>query len=122
MNMKFFRIILMLGLAVGVQAQTTITVDANGQGDYTTIQAAVNAVAEGAEATIYVKAGIYEEMVKVGTRQKPSTKKISLIGEGMDNTIITAANGKNTIGSGKDVRDYATLAVLPPTSMRKMYV
>ena len=63
MNMKFFHIILMLGLAVGVQAQTTITVDANGQGDYTTIQAAVNAVAEGAEATIYVKAGIYEEMV-----------------------------------------------------------
>lgn len=114
MNTKFFHIILMLGLAVGVQAQTTITVDANGQGDYTTIQAAVNAVAEGAEATIYVKAGIYEEMVKVGTRQKPSTKKISLIGEGMDNTIITAANGKNTIGSGKDVRDYATLAVFAP--------
>ena len=32
----------------------------------------------------------------------------------MDKTIITAANGKNNIGSGKDVRDYATLAVFAP--------
>ena len=114
MNNKFFCISLMLGLMVCANAQNVITVDASGNGDYTTVQAAVNAVAEGAEATIYVKAGTYEEMVKVGTRQKPSTKKISLIGEGMDKTIITAANGKNTIGSGKDVRDYATLAVFAP--------
>ena len=61
-----------------------------------------------------VKAGTYEGMVKVGKRTKASTKRISLIGEGMDKTIITAANGKNNIGSGKDVRDYATLAVFAP--------
>ena len=96
MNNRIFCISLILGLVVGAGAQNTITVDASGNGDYTTIQAAVDAVAEGTEATIYVKAGTYEGMVKVGTRQKPSTKKISLIGEGMDKTIITAANGKNT--------------------------
>ena len=100
MNNKIFCISLMLGLMVCANAQNVITVDASGNGDYTTVQAAVDAVAEGTEATIYVKAGTYEGMVKVGTRQKPSTKKISLIGEGMDNTIITASNGKNTIGSG----------------------
>ena len=92
-------------------AQRTITVSQDDSGDYKTIQAAIDAVAEGEEATILVKAGTYEGLVKVGTRQKTSTKRISLIGEGMDETIITSSDGKNTIGSGKDVRDYATLAV-----------
>ena len=32
----------------------------------------------------------------------------------MDKTIITAANGKNNIGNGKDVRDYATLGIFAP--------
>ena len=101
-------------MATIVWAQKSYTVSKDGSGDYTTIQDAINAVSEGEEATIHIKAGTYEGMVKVGTRQKASTKKISLIGEGMDKTIITAANGKNTIGNGKDVRDYATLAVFAP--------
>ena len=95
-------------------AQKLLTVSKDGSGDYTTVQAAIDAVAEGETATIMVKAGTYEGMVKVGLRTKPSTKCISLIGEGMDKTIITAANGKNNIGSGKDVRDYATLGVFAP--------
>lgn len=101
--------VMLVSMAMGVQAQTVLTVAQDDSGDYSTIQDAINAVAEGAEATIKVKAGTYEGMVKVGTRQKASTKKISLIGEGMDKTIITAAYGKNNIG-GKDVRDYATVA------------
>lgn len=36
------------------------------------------------------------------------------MGEGMDKTIITAANGKNNIGNGKDLRDYATLGIFAP--------
>ena len=106
--------LLAAGMALSAWAQKTFTVSKDGSGDYTTIQAAIDAVAEGEEATIMVKAGTYEGMVKVGKRTKASTKRISLIGEGMDKTIITAANGKNNIGSGKDVRDYATLAVFAP--------
>ena len=106
--------LLAVGMALSSWAQKTLTVSKDGSGDYTTIQAAIDAVAEGEEATIMVKAGTYEGMVKVGKRTKASTKRISLIGEGMDKTIITAANGKNNIGSGKDVRDYATLAVFAP--------
>ena len=101
-------------MALSTWAQKLLTVSKDGSGDYTTVQAAIDAVAEGETATIMVKAGTYEGMVKVGLRTKPSTKCISLIGEGMDKTIITAANGKNNIGSGKDVRDYATLAVFAP--------
>ena len=107
-------LVLMTAFAIGTFAQRTITVAKDGTGDYATVQAAVDAVAEGEEATIEVKAGTYEEMVKIGTRQKASTKKISLIGEGADKTIITAANGKNTIGNGKDVRDYATVGIFAP--------
>ena len=106
--------LLAIGMALSAWAQKTFTVSKDGSGDYTTVQAAVDAVAEGETATIMVKAGTYEGMVKVGLRTKPSTKCISLIGEGMDKTIITAANGKNNIGSGKDVRDYATLGVFAP--------
>ena len=101
-------------IAMSTFAQKTITVAKDGSGDFSTIQAAVDAVMEGEEAVIQIKAGTYEGMVKIGTRQKVSTKKISLIGEGMDKTVITAANGKKTIGGGKDVRDYATLAVFAP--------
>ena len=113
MKRKIF-MLLAAGMALSAWAQKTFTVSKDGSGDYTTIQAAIDAVAEGEEATIMVKAGTYEGMVKVGKRTKASTKRISLIGEGMDKTIITAANGKNNIGSGKDVRDYATLAVFAP--------
>ena len=115
MNMKRQILILLALVAmVAAKAQKTLVVAQDGSGDYTTIQEAVDAVAEGEEATIQMKAGTYEGIVKIGTRQKASTKKIALIGEGMDKTIITAANGKNTIGNGKDVRDYATLGVFAP--------
>ncbi len=113
MKKNLFTLLAVL-MAVNTYAEQKLTVSKDGSGDYTTIQSAIDAVAEGAEATIHIKAGTYQEMVKVGTRQKPSAKKISLIGEGMDNTVIQAGNGKNTIGSGKDVRDYATLAVFAP--------
>ena len=106
--------LLAIGMTLSTWAQKLLTVSKDGSGDYTTVQAAIDAVAEGETATIMVKAGTYEGMVKVGLRTKPSTKCISLIGEGMDKTIITAANGKNNIGSGKDVRDYATLGVFAP--------
>ena len=112
------RQILVLAMAfvasVTMKAQTTLVVAQDGSGDYTTVQDAINAVEEGTEATIKVKAGTYEGMVKVGTRTAHSTKKIAIIGEGMEKTIITAANGKNTIGNGKDLRDYATLGIFAP--------
>ena len=112
MNMKRQVLILMALVAVVVaKAQKTMVVAQDGSGDYTTIQAAVDAAVADEENIIQVKAGIYESIVKVGTRQQKLAKNISLIGEGADKTIITAAYGKNNIGSGKDVRDFATLGI-----------
>ncbi len=104
-------LVLICMMVTGTYAQKTITVAKDGTGDYATIQAAVDAAKDSEATVIRVKAGIYEEMVKIGTTRKMSTKQISLIGDGMNKTVITAANGKKTIGSGKDVRDYATLGV-----------
>ncbi len=59
----------------------------DGSGDYTTIQAAINAAPDVAQkrVTIYVKNGVYHEKVVV-----PSWKtKITLTGQSKDSTIIT---------------------------------
>ena len=53
-------------VAFSAWAQKTLTVSKDGSGDYTTVQAAIDAVAEGETATIMVKAGTYDEMVKQG--------------------------------------------------------
>lgn len=62
-------------MAMSAFAQKTITVAKDGSGDYATIQAAVDAVMEGEEAVIQIKAGTYEGMVKIGTRQRPRRKR-----------------------------------------------
>ena len=111
MKKQVVTMMLMCVTAMGAFAQKTMTVAKDGSGDYTTIQAAVDAAAEGAETVIKVKAGTYAEKVSIGSRRKASTKRITMMGDGMDKTIITAAYGKKNIGNGKDVRDYATLAV-----------
>ena len=93
MNNKIFCISLMLGLAIGAGAQNTITVDANGHGDYTAIQAAVDAAPDNAETTIYIKNGTYDENVNIGSKTSSSSKRLSLIGESRDGTVITSSKG-----------------------------
>jgi len=63
-----------------------ITVDKNGEGDYTTIQEAVSNAQEG--STIYIKTGTYNEIINI-------KKNINLIGEDKDKTIINPISEKN---------------------------
>lgn len=75
----------------------TLTVDQNGQGDFTKVQDAINAVADQGEipTTINIKAGIYDEIVTV-----PKSKaNITFLGEGHEVTKIT---GNNYSGKPKD--------------------
>jgi len=64
-----------------------IIVAKDGSGDYTSIQAAINAVPvnSATRTLIYVKKGIYSEKISILSGKN----KISLIGENADNTIIT---------------------------------
>ena len=61
-------------------------VDKNGEGDYTSIQEALNKEPEG--TTIFIKSGIYNEILNIN-------KKINLIGENKEDTIIHTVSEKN---------------------------
>lgn len=61
----------------------TLVVDANGTGDFSIIQDAINAASSG--DTVYVKTGVYYEHVVIN-------KTLSLLGESKDSTIIDGSN------------------------------
>ena len=86
-------VILEINFVSGSQAEqiTTsqeniLTVDKNGNGDYRSIQEAINNAPE--ETTIYIKTGTYGEIINVN-------KKITLMGESKDNTIINPISEEN---------------------------
>ena len=63
-----------------------IIVDQNGEGDYRTIQDAVNNAQIG--STVYVKKGEYVEIIDI-------KKRINLVGEDKDSTLINPISEKN---------------------------
>ena len=91
-------IIAILTVATTVKAQTQITVAKDGSGDYATIQEAVDAAPLDGRTTIRIKAGTYSEQVTIGSKQKPSAKRLSLVGEGMGRTVITSDKGMKSHG------------------------
>ncbi len=64
-----------------------IVVDANGTGNFTTVQAALNSVAllKTTETTIFIKNGVYKEKLEVVLNQN----NITLIGESKEKVILT---------------------------------
>ena len=66
--------------------ENTKIVDKNGKGHYTSIQEAINNEPEG--TTIYVKNGLYNEILNIN-------KKIKIIGENKENTIIHSESEQN---------------------------
>ena len=96
MKKTIYLFLTILTFSFSVHAQTIFTVAQDGSGDYTTIQAAIDAAPEGEPTSIHIKAGVYDEQVSIGAKQKGSTQKLSLIGEGMDNTIITSGVGMSS--------------------------
>jgi parallel beta-helix repeat protein len=70
-------------------AASTLHVGGGGPGNFTTIQAAIDAASPG--DSVFVHAGTYAESIVVD-------KTISLIGENRDTTIIDAAGGQDEIG------------------------
>ncbi|MER5555836.1 pectinesterase family protein [Streptomyces sp. NPDC002793] len=84
------------GTASGAAAATTLTVAKDGSGQYTTVQAAVNAIPAGntARVVVAIKPGTYRELVKI-----PSTKQnVTLQGSGpsRNDTVIVYNNASGT--------------------------
>ena len=66
-----------------------ITVSKDNTGDYTSIQEAVDAISSSTVSeTIFIKNGTYNERVEI------THNNITLIGESMDNVIITKDYGR----------------------------
>lgn len=88
------------------KAQTTFmtVVAADGTGDYTSVQEAVNACpTDGTRHFVFIKNGTYEGQVKV-----PKGVTLSLLGENRDQVVITHAVSH---ASGKDKDETSTLYV-----------
>jgi pectinesterase len=80
-------------------AQYDFVVAADGSGDFTTVQAAFNAVPDFRQnvTTIFIKKGIYKEKLTLAT----SKTKVRIIGEEVTQTILTYddfASKKNSFG------------------------
>ena len=71
-----------------------ITVSQNGKADFTTVQAALDAVPAGNTTltTIFIKSGVYKEKIIVDARKS----FVSIIGEDKENTILTFNNHAGT--------------------------
>jgi pectinesterase len=86
-NDKMRRVTTILFLLVSLQmrAQLKIIVDAEGKGDFKTIQAAINSLPDVAATprTIFIKKGTYSEKIFI------EKNNIIFEGEDMDKTIIT---------------------------------
>lgn len=89
-------------------AVTLLYVNPDGSGDYTTIQAAIDAVADGERGIIYIAPGVYDENIYSGTKEAHG-KFISLIGENPETTILTSSTGRPS--SDKTYLDCAALNV-----------
>jgi pectin methylesterase-like acyl-CoA thioesterase len=87
-------------------------VAADGSGNYTTIQSAINACPDNARSIIFIRNGTYDEQVTIGTATSTSLKYISLIGESYGGVIIThnqyrASSGSPTYADVCTVKLYA---------------
>jgi pectinesterase len=89
---------------VFAQDKLKFVVAPDGSGDYTTIQAAIDACKAfpDARVTVFIKNGIYHEKVKVPA----CNTKLSLIGESADKTIISFGDYFDKIGRGRNSTFY----------------
>jgi pectinesterase len=101
MRSKIISLMLCFIFSVGIALaeEYDFVVDAKGNGDFKTVQEAINAVPDFRKSTttIFIRNGIYKEkLVLAGSK-----KMVKLIGESVDNTILTYddyAQKKNRFG------------------------
>ena len=82
----------------------------DGTGDYTSVQAAIDAVSPGARGIIYIRPGEYDENIYAGTKSAKN-KYISLIGENRETTILTSDVSRGAGNESNTFNDCAALNV-----------
>jgi pectinesterase len=94
---KLILFCMLIALVISAKAQKRIVVDADGKGNYKTVQAAINAVPDNSSSVteIFVKKGTYKERVVLPV----SKTNVTLIGEDAKNTILTYDNYSSKLDS-----------------------
>jgi len=106
-----FSLFFSIGQYLSAQDKYAMTVSQDGKGDFTTIQAAINAskAYPDQRVVIKVKNGIYKEKILVPA----CNTKLSIIGENVENTIITFDDYFDKINRGRNSTFYTyTMLVL----------
>ena len=90
--------VLITSSAISAQEIYEYTVSQDGSGDFTTIQAAIDACKAfpDEKVTIHIKNGIYHEKVKIPA----CNTRLALIGESMEKTVISYDDYFNSINRG----------------------
>ncbi|OBA03932.1 pectin esterase [Paenibacillus polymyxa] len=85
----------------GGTSPTSVVVSTYGPADYTSLQAAIDAVPDNSNTrtVIHLKNGTYREKIKVNS----SKKNLSIIGEDRDKTIIAFDDTAKTVVNGKEL-------------------
>jgi len=73
----------------GTASPFRFIVAADGSGDYTTVQAAIDACPDNERSLIFIKKGTYYGQTAIGSKTSASAKLISLIGENRDSVVLT---------------------------------
>lgn len=99
-TLSLFFSALVICFHVHAQYETRITVAADGSGDYTSIQDAIDAAKAFPDERIeiFIRNGVYREKVKVHSWNT----KLSLIGESVEHTIIVYDDYFGKIGRGRN--------------------
>lgn len=87
-----------------------LSVNQDGSGDFTTIQSAINSVADGQRGIIYIAPGVYEENVYCGTKTEKG-RFISLIGSDPATTILTSSVDRGSANPKNKYTDCSALNV-----------
>jgi pectinesterase len=106
-NVIFFYFIL-LSIFANAQNNKSIIVSKDGSGNYTTLQAAFDAIPSGntAPILIFIKKGIYKERVVLETKKD----NITIVGESRDSTILTYNNHTGSVLPNGDIVNTYTSA------------
>jgi len=97
-------VVLFVFISSSAQYATEITVAKDGSGDYTSIQDAIDAskAFPDKRVRVYIKNGIYHEKIKIPA----CNTRLSLIGENVENTIITYDDYFDKIDRGRNSTFY----------------
>lgn len=91
-------------LSEELAAVADIVVDINGTGDYTSVQAGLNAVPDSSDVwtVVYVKRGFYYEKIILDHKKE----KVVLVGEDVDSTIISYDDHADAVLPGHTFSSY----------------